>query len=66
MCMCSVHVGIRVVRSSMVSLKGSSDVLVVAMDWMVAIIVNSMITKVMVWVVKVIGLDIVMFNSKMI
>ena len=62
----SVHVGIKVVRCSSVSLKGSSEVLIVAMDWMVTIIVTCMITKVMVWMIEIIGLDIMMFNSKMI
>ena len=62
----SVHVGIKVVRCSSVSLKGSSEVLIVAMDWMMTIIVTCMITKVMVWMIEIIGLDIMMFNSKMI
>ena len=48
------------------SLKGSSEVLIVAMDWMMTIIVTWMISKVMVWMIKIIGLDIVVFNSKMI
>ena len=62
----SVHVSIKVVRCSSVSLKGSSEVLIVAMDWMMTIIVTWMISKVMVWMIKIISLDIVMFNSKMI
>ena len=61
-----MHVGISVMGCSMVSLQGSSEVLIVTMDWMMAIIVTCMITKVMVWVIKIIGLDIVMLNSKMI
>ena len=48
------------------SLKGSSEVLIVAMDWMMTIIVTWMINKVMVWMIKIIGLHIVVFNSKMI
>ena len=50
----------------MVCLKGSSEVLIVAMDWMVTVIVTWMISKVMVWMVEIISLDIVVFNSKMI
>jgi hypothetical protein len=61
----SVHVSIKVVRCSSVPLKGSSEILIVAMDWMMTIIVTCMITKVMVWMIKIISLDIVVFNSKM-
>ena len=50
----------------MVCLKGSSEVLIVAMDRMVTVIVTWMISKVMVWMVEIISLDIVVFNSKMI
>ena len=62
----SVHVGISVMGCSMVSLKGSSDVLIVAMDWMMTIIVTFMITEVMIWMVEIIGLDIMVLYSKMI
>jgi hypothetical protein len=58
-------VSIKVVRCSSVSLKGSSEILIVSMDWMMTIIVTCMITKVMVWMIKIISLDIVVFNSKM-
>ena len=51
---------------SMVSLQGSSEVLIVTMDWMMAIIVTCMITEVMIWMVEIIGLDIMVLNSKMI
>ena len=61
-----MHESINAVNCTIASLKGSSEVLIVAMDWMMTIIVTWMISKVMVWMIKIIGLHIVVFNSKMI